>query len=158
MPLHSMSPFDRDTVHDRETLLDPDPHLHADPEVEAWFARNLPDPAAKPRRKPLDWRAAAADFSAIVLLGTRYAVTTFVLALGLPLFAFFLVAGWDMSLLLSGLGGLAAHYEAAGPLERLGFSHDTRALFFAAAGVLALARLPRFVRDLADTLDRSAKP
>ena len=158
MPLHTLTPFDRDSVHERDTVLDPDARIASDPEVEAWFARNLPDPAAKPRRKPLDWRAAAADFSAIVLLGTRYAVTTFVLALGLPLFAFFLVAGWDMSLLLSGLGSLAAHYEAASPLQRLGFSSDTRVLFFAAAGVLALARLPRFVRDLADTLDRSAKP
>lgn len=158
MPLHSTSPFDRDIVHERDTLLDPDARLASDPEVEAWFARNLPDPAILRRRKPVDWRAATADFCVIVLLGTRYAVTTFVLVLGLPLFAFFLVAGWDLNLLLSGLGGLAAHYEAAGPLERLGFSNDTRALFFAAAGVVALARLPRFVSELADTLDRSAQP
>ena len=158
MPLHSLTPFDCDTLADQVTHVDPDARMDADPEVEAWFARNLPDPATKRRRKPVDWRAAAADFSAIVLLGTRYAVTTFVLALGLPLFAFFLVAGWDMSLLLASLGGLAAHYEAASPLERLGFSHDTRALFFAAAGVVALARLPRLVCELADTLDRSARP
>ena len=32
-----------------------------------------------------------------------------------------LVAGWDMGLLLGSLGNLAAHYEAAGPLQRLGF-------------------------------------
>ena len=158
MPLHTLTPFDRDALSDQVTHVDPDARMDPDPEVEAWFARNLPDPATKRRRKPVEWRAAAADFSAIVLLGTRYAVTTFVLALGLPLFAFFFVAGWDMSLLLSGLGGLAAHYEAASPLERLGFSNDTRALFFAAAGVVALARLPRFVRELADTVDRSARP
>ena len=157
MPLNSLTPFDRDALADQVTQLDPDRAPDPDPEVEAWFARNLPDPARR-RRKPIDWRAAASDISAIVLLGTRYAVTTFVLVLGLPLFVFFLIAGWDMSLLLASLSGLAAHYEAASPLERLGFSSDTRALFFAAAGVVALARLPRFVRELADTLDRSARP
>ena len=151
MPLHSLTPFDRDAPSDQVTHADPDP------EVEAWFARNLPDPARR-RRKPIDWRAGASGFAAIMLLGTRYAVTTFVLVLGLPLFVFLLVAGWDMGLLLASLGGLAAHYEAAGPLQRVAFSSDTRALFFAAAGVVALARLPRFVRELADTLDRSARP
>ena len=153
MPLHSQTPFDRDALSDQVTQLD----LGPDPEIEAWFARNLPDPAI-PRRKPIDWRAAAADFAAIVLLGTRYAVTTFVLVLGLPLFVFLLVAGWDIGLLLASLEALAAHYEAAGPLQRLAFSGDTRALFFVAAGVVALARLPQFVRELADTLDRSARP
>ena len=157
MPLHSLTPFDRDTLADQVTQLDPDPDRAPDPEVEAWFARNLPDPARR-RRKPIDWRAGASGFAAIMLLGTRYAVTTFVLVLGLPLFVFLLVAGWDMGLLLASLGGLAAHYEAAGPLQRVAFSSDTRALFFAAAGVVALARLPRFVRELADTLDRSARP
>lgn len=151
MPLHSQTPFDREALSDQVTHVDPDP------EVEAWFARNLPDPARR-RRKPIDWRAAAADFAAIVLLGTRYAVTTFVLVLGLPLFVFLLVAGWDMGLLLASLEALAARYEAAGPLQRLAFASDTRALFFVAVGVVALARLPRFVRELADTLDRSARP
>ena len=155
MPLNSLTPFDRDALADQVTQLDPDRGL--DPEVEAWFARNLPGSANR-RRKPIDWRAAASDISAIMLLGTRYAVATFVLVLGLPLFVFLLVAGWDIGLLLASLEALAAHYEAAGPLQRLAFSGDTRALFFVAAGVVALARLPRLVRELADTLDRSARP
>lgn len=140
MPLHSTSPFDPEE------------------ELEDWIDRHMPDPAAKPLPKRFDWRVAASDFAAIMILSARFAVTSFVIVLGAPLFLFFVIAGWDLSLLFTGASDLAEHYRAADPLYRLAFSEDTLALYIVAVGFVTLMRLPRFVRELSVTLEPSARP
>jgi hypothetical protein len=51
--------------------------------------------------------------------------------LGLPLFAFLFLAGWDMGLLFAQLGNLADHYREADAIRRIAFSQDLQGVFLA---------------------------
>ena len=68
--------------------------------------------------------------------------------LGLPLFAFLFLAGWDLGLLFAQLGNLADHYRLAEPIARHLFSQDLKVAFLFAAGGYSLFRLPAFLRRL----------
>ena len=179
MPLHATTPFDREITQLALITLDPgrlglvapdsvsldpvslelDPRgswpPDYDPEIEAWFEQNMT--RKTPARREVDWRAFAGDFTAIVFVAARYAVTSFLIVLGVPLFLFLFFAGWDLALLFGAMANLADHYAAAGPLRRLAFSQDLMAIFVFAVGVVGLARLPRFMREFAAMLDRSAR-
>lgn len=179
MPLHATTPFDREITQldlitldpGRLDLVAPDPvsldpltldkdppgswSPDVDPEIEAWFEQNMT--RKTPARREIDWRAFAGDFTAIMFVAARYAVTSFLIVLGAPLFLFLFFAGWDLELLFGATANLADHYAAAGPLRRLAFSQDLMAIFVFAVGVVGLARLPRFMREFAAMLDRSAR-
>ena len=163
MPLHATTPFDREVTQLDISRRDPKPmepwllesEAASDPEIEAWFAQNMT--RKKPPRQAIDWRKFAGDFTATTFVAARYAVTSFLIVLGTPLFVFLFVAGWDLELLLGAMANLADHYAAASPLRRLAFSQDLMAIFVVAVGVVGLARLPRFVREVAAMLDRSAR-
>ena len=79
---------------------------------------------------------------------TGFAVTTLLLVLGLPLFVFLAVAGWDLGSLFAQLGNLADHYRTAEPIARRFFAQDLQIAFLIAAGGLALLRMPSFLRRL----------
>ena len=81
---------------------------------------------------------------------TRLAVSTILIVLGLPLFVFLFLVGWDLGLLFTQLGNLAVHYHSAEPGQRLLFSSDLKTTFIAATGALLLVRMPRFFRTLAE--------
>lgn len=81
---------------------------------------------------------------------TRLAVSTILIVLGLPLFVFLFLMGWDLGLLFTQLGNLAVHYHSAEPGQRLLFSADLKIAFIAATGALLLVRMPRFFRTLAE--------
>tara|TARA_R110000765_G_scaffold48064_1_gene98565 strand:- start:77 stop:331 length:255 start_codon:yes stop_codon:yes gene_type:complete len=66
------------------------------------------------------------------------------MVLGLPLFAFLFLVGWDLGLLFTQLGNLAAHYHSAEPGQRLLFSADLKITFILLSGGLLLLRMPRF--------------
>ena len=68
--------------------------------------------------------------------------------LGLPLFAFLAVAGWDLGSLFAQLGNLADHYRTAEPIARRFFAQDLQIALLIATGGLALLRLPSFLRRL----------
>ena len=80
----------------------------------------------------------------------RLAVSTILIVLGLPLFVFLFLMGWDLGLLFTQLGNLAVHYHSAEPGQRLLFSSDLKTTFIAATGALLLVRMPRFFRTLAE--------
>ena len=142
MPLHSISPFD--PVDDEE-------------DIDAWLTKHMSPLAAKPACRCFDWRTAACDYAAIMILSTRFAVSSFVIVLGAPLFLYFVIAGWNLSLLFTGASDLADHYRSADPLYRLAFSEDTLAIFLIAVGLVTLMRLPRFITEIGDLLDRTGE-
>ena len=100
-----------------------------------------PQVSRKPRA-----RASAASSSPIkdLMQGSCF------LFLELPLFAFLFLVGWDLGLLFTQLGNLAAHYHSAEPSQRLLFSSDLKTALIAATGALLLVRMPRFFRTLAE--------
>jgi hypothetical protein len=90
----------------------------------------------------------------VLIEAAGFAAGTLLAVLGLPLFAFLLLAGWDLGLLFAQLGNLADHYASAEPLARHAFGRDLQAAFLVLAGVFTLMRLPGFVKRLGTRLDK----
>ena len=83
-----------------------------------------------------------------LLMTARFAISTILMVLGLPLFCFLMLAGWDLGGLFAHLGNLSAHFQGADLLRRTAFSADLKACFVAALILVLLFRLPGFVREL----------
>jgi hypothetical protein len=116
------------------------------------------DDDAPPPGEAIDWlrlaRRVSRDFAFTLLRTAGFTATTVLMALGLPLFAFLALVGWDMSLLFGQLDSLATRFVAAEPARRLEFAADLKILFAVACTLVALVRLPRFVDELVTTLAR----
>ena len=100
------------------------------------------------QHKPFDSLAMLQGTCLVLVECTGFAVSTLLLVLGLPLFAFLALAGWDLGLLFAQLGNLAEHYRSAGPAARHLFASDLQIGFLVAACALFLLRLPAFLRRL----------
>ncbi len=90
----------------------------------------------------------------VLIEAAGFAASTLLTVLGLPLFVFLFLAGWDLGLLFSQLGNLADHYASAEPLARLAFSRDLQLAFLVLAGGFTLLRLPVFIRRLCTKFER----
>ena len=102
----------------------------------------------KPNRQPINWLALFQGSCLVLIEATGFAVSTLLLVLGLPLFVFLAVAGWDLGSLFAQLGNLADHYRSAEPIARRFFAQDLQIAFLIALGGLALLRMPSFLRRL----------
>ena len=103
---------------------------------------------ARPGRQPINWLALFQGTCLVLIEAAGFAVTTLLLVLGLPLFVFLLLAGWDLGSLFAQLGNLADHYRIAEPLARRFFAQDLQIAFLIASVGLALLRMPSFLRRL----------
>ena len=83
-----------------------------------------------------------------------FATSTLLIVLGLPLFVFLFLAGWDLALLFAQLGNLANHYASAEGPARIAFSRDLQLAFLVLAGGFTLLRLPAFIRRLCTKLEQ----
>ena len=109
----------------------------------------LPTPKrTRANRQPINWLAVFKGTCLVLIETTGFAASTLLLVLGLPLFVFLLLAGWDLGLLFAQLGNLADHYRTAEPIARRFFAQDLQIAFLIAAGGLALLRMPAFLRRL----------
>lgn len=86
----------------------------------------------------------------------RFAATSLLIVLGLPLALYLFVAGWDLAGLFTQLGNLADRYLEADGLRRSLFGQDLKGCFLIALGAVTLLRMPRFLKRLAADLDTSA--
>ena len=110
---------------------------------------SLPAPKlARPDRQSIDWLAVFQGTCLVLIEVAGFAASTLLLVLGTPLFAFLLLAGWDLGSLFAQLGNLADHYRTAEPIARRFFAQDIQIAFLIASGGLALLRLPSFLRRL----------
>ena len=98
--------------------------------------------------RQIDTRSLVQGTCLVLLEAAGFAMNIVLVVLGLPLFVFLLVAGWDLRLLFAQLGNLADHYRYAEPVARHLFSQDLKIAFLLAAGGYALLRLPAFLRRL----------
>ena len=93
--------------------------------------------------------------SCLVLIeAAGFAASTLLIVLGLPLFVFLFLAGWDLALLFAQLGNLANHYASAEGPARIAFSRDLQLGFLVLAGGFTLLRLPAFIRRLCEKFER----
>lgn len=103
---------------------------------------------AAPTRTPRPWTKWFADWCYLLLAGTSFTLTTFLMVLGLPLFFFLLASGWNMELLFLQLDNLASRYVDADHARQLVFSDQLRAGFYVSVALVALWRIPGFVGRL----------
>ena len=89
----------------------------------------------------------------ILIETTRFAATSLLIALGLPLALFLFVAGWDLGGLFTQLANLSDRYLEADGLRRSLFSQDLKSCFLVLTGAVTLFRMPRFLKRLAADLD-----
>lgn len=97
--------------------------------------------------------ACISDSCFITIRAAGFAVSTFLMTLGLPLFFFLLLSGWNMDLLFLQIDNLASRYIAADSLRQLAFSDQLQIGFFGIAALIALWRTPSFVREMSRVLD-----
>lgn len=89
----------------------------------------------------------------VLIETTGFAVTSILIALGLPLALFLFVAGWDLGGLFAQLANLAERYLAADALRRSLFSQDLMSSFAIALSAVTLLRMPRFLKRLMSEID-----
>lgn len=97
--------------------------------------------------------ACISDGCFITIKAAGFAVSTFLMTLGLPLFFFLLLSGWNMDLLFLQIDNLASRYIAADSVRQLAFSDQLQIGFFGMAAIIALWRTPKFARDMSRALD-----
>lgn len=93
----------------------------------------------------------------VMIEAAGFAVSVVLVVLGLPMFVFLALAGWDLGLLFAQLGNLADHYASAEPLARHLFARDVQIVFVVLVGGIALWRLPAFLRRLATRLSEGER-
>lgn len=93
----------------------------------------------------------------VMIEAAGFAAGIVLVVLGLPLFVFLALAGWDLGLLFAQLGNLADHYRDAEPLARRMFARDLQIVFVVAVGTFTLWRLPAFLRRLALRLSEGVR-
>ena len=91
----------------------------------------------------------------VLIEASRFAVSSLLIVLGLPLFAFLFLAGWDLGLLFTQLANLADHYREASAIRRIAFSQDLQGVFLATSLGKLLAGL---IAGTFDPNDLAAMP
>ena len=122
MPLHLVTPIDRaqDACADSDSL-------------------ELPDKG---------WRSHAADLCYIVLRGSTFLASSYLMALGLPLLFFLLISGGDAGVFFAHLANIADRFLGAEQGRPIGFLDEFKFVLIGVATLVVVWRLPRFVNDL----------
>ena len=87
------------------------------------------------------WRSHAADLCYIVLRGSTFLASSYLMALGLPLLFFLLISGGDA-------GVFFARFLGAEQGRQIGFLDEFKFVLIGVATLVVVWRLPRFVNDL----------
>ena len=93
----------------------------------------------------------------IMLEASLFAVSSVLMALGLPLCFFLLLSGWDLLGLFTHLDNLSVRYLQAGGMRRLAFSSDLKIIFFGSTALIAALRMPGFARRIAGAFPERSK-
>ena len=122
MPLHLVTPIDR-----------------------AQKARADSDNLDLPAR---GWRSHAADLCYIVLRGSTFLASSYLMALGLPLLFFLLISGGDAGVFFAHLANISDRFLGAEQGRQIGFLDEFKFVLIGVATLVVVWRLPRFVNDL----------
>ena len=121
MPLHLVTPFDQtDAPEDEQPLFPPVP----------------------------TWRSRIADGCYIVLRGSLFLGSSYLMALGLPLLFFLLLSGGNPDAFFAHVANLAYRFLGADLERRVTFLGEFKFVAVALATLIVMARMPRFIRDL----------
>ena len=121
MPLHLVTPFDRT----------------APSEVEQPASLRVPT-----------WRSRMADGCYIVLRGSLFLGSSYLMALGLPLLFFLLLSGGNPDAFFAHVANLGDRFLAADLARRVTFLGQCKFVLIGLATLVVVWRMPRFIRDL----------
>ena len=93
----------------------------------------------------------------IMLEASLFAISSVLMALGLPLCFFLLLSGWDLLGLFTHLDNLSSRYLEADGVRRLAFSSDLKIIFFGSTALIAALRMPGFTRRIAGAFPERSK-
>ena len=93
----------------------------------------------------------------IMLEASLFAISSVLMALGLPLCFFLLLSGWDLLGLFAHLDNLSSRYLEADGVRRLAFSSDLKIMFFGSTALIAALRIPRFIARIAGSFSKRSK-
>ena len=122
MPLHLVTPIDR-----------------------AQDARADSDSLGLPAK---GWRSHAADLCYIVLRGSTFLASSYLMALGLPLLFFLLISGGDAGVFFAHLANISDRFLGAEQGRQIGFLDEFKFVLIGVATLVVVWRLPRFINDL----------
>ncbi len=121
MPLHLVTPFDRTGApEDEQPLFSPVP----------------------------TWRSRMADGCYIVLRGSTFLASSYLMALGLPLLFFLLISGGDAGVFFAHLANISDRFLGAEQGRQIGFLDEFKFVLIGVATLVVVWRLPRFINDL----------
>ena len=94
------------------------------------------------------WRSHAADLCYIVLRGSTFLASSYLMALGLPLLFFLSVSGGDAGVFFAHLANIADRFLGAEQGRQIGFLDEFKFVLIGVATLVVVWRLPRFINDL----------
>ena len=100
------------------------------------------------RRSQAGWRSHAADLCYIVLRGSTFLASSYLMALGLPLLFFLLISGGDAGVFFAHLANISDRFLVAEQGRQIGFLDEFKFVLIGVATLVVVWRLPRFINDL----------
>ena len=94
------------------------------------------------------WRSQAADLCYIVLRGSTFLASSYLMALGLPLLFFLLISGGDAGVFFAHLANISDRFLGAEQGRQIGFLDEFKFVLIGVATLVVVWRLPRFINDL----------
>jgi len=103
------------------------------------------------------WRGHAADGCYILVKGSGFLASSYLIALGLPLLFFLLLSGGSAEAFFAHLGNFADRFLAADTERRIAFLGETKFTLIGLATFVVIWRLPRFVFEIEAALSEEKK-
>lgn len=94
------------------------------------------------------WRSHAADLCYIVLRGSTFLASSYLMALGLPLLFFLLISGGDAGVFFAHLANISDRFLGAEQGRQISFLDEFKFVLIGVATLVVVWRLPRFINDL----------
>ena len=94
------------------------------------------------------WRSHAADLCYIVLRGSTFLASSYLMALGLPLLFFLLISGGDAGVFFAHLANISDRFLGAEQGRQIGVLDEFKFVLIGVATLVVVWRLPRFINDL----------
>jgi len=119
------------------------------PQDTAAVARTFDDDELPPEK---GWRGHAADACYILVKGSGFLASSYLIAMGLPLLFFLVLSGGSAEAFFAHVGNFADRFLAADTERRVAFLGQTKFVLVGLATLVVIWRMPRFVFEIEATL------
>jgi len=124
------------------------------PQDKVALAQTFDDDELPPEKT---WRGHAADACYILVRGSLFLASSYLIAMGLPLLFFLAVSGGSAEVFFAQVGNFADRFLAADSERRVAFLGETKFVLIGLATLVVIWRMPRFVFEIEATLSEESK-